>query len=125
MNKKSILFPALLFISLLTPVFFSSCDKDTNCYLDVYVVEEGSRKAVSGAKIEITQEQGAIHDEGVTDAEGKYSTRFPAPAILTINATLVEDVENNGHRDGSTTVRTTDGETVSATVTLASEISYN
>ena len=125
MNKKRILFPALLFISLLTAAVFSACDKDTNCYLDVLVVEEGSRVPVSGAKIEITQESGSVHDEGETGADGKYSTHFPAPAILTVNAKLLTDVENNGYRTGSTTVRTADGETVTAIVTLATEVHYN
>ena len=124
MNKKRILLPALLFISLLTAAVFSACDKDTNCYLDVMVVEEGTRTPVPNAKIEIYQEQGSVHDEGTTDANGKYSTHFPAPAILTVDARLIVDEENNGHRDGSTTVRTADGETVTAIVTLASEISY-
>ena len=124
MNKKSILFPALLFISLLTAPIFSSCDKDTNCYLDVMVVEEGSRLPVSGAKIDISQEQGSIHQEGVTAADGKFSTSFPAPAILTVRATLITDVENNGYRSGETTVRTSDGERITAMVTLASEVHY-
>lgn len=125
MNKKRILLPALLFISLLTAAVFSACDKDTNCYLDVMVVEEGARTPVSGAKIVITQEGGSIYEEGITEANGRYSTRFPWPAILTVNATLVTDSVNNGHRDGSTTVRTADGETVTAIVTLAKEVHYN
>ncbi len=125
MNKKRILFPALLFISLLTAAVFSACDKDTNCYLDVLVVEEGTRTPVSNVNITITQEQGSINVEGITGADGKFSTHFPAPAILTVNASLLVDPENNGHRDGSTTVRTADGETVTAIVTLAKEILYN
>ena len=124
MNKKHILFPALLFFSLLTAPIFFSFDKDTNCYLDVLVVEEGTRTPVSNVKIEITQETGDIHDEGETDIKGKYSTHFPAPAILTVNARLLADVENNGYRIGSTTVRTADGETVTAIVTLSSDIFY-
>lgn len=124
MNKKRILFPALLFISLLTAGIFSACDKDTNCYLDVLVVEEGIRTPVPGVKIEITQEQGDIHDEGETGADGKYSTHFPWPAILTVNAKLLVDAENNGYRTGSTTVRTADGETMTAIVTLAKETHY-
>ena len=125
MNKKRILFPALLFISLLTAAVFSACDKDTNCYLDVLVVEEGTRTPVSNVNITITQEQGSITVKGITGADGKFSTHFPAPAILTVNASLLVDPENNGHRDGSTTVRTADGETVTAIVNLAKEILYN
>ena len=125
MNKKRFLTHAMLFISLLTAAVFSACDKDTNCYLDVLVVEEGSRVPVSGAKIEITQESGSVHDEGETGADGKYSTHFQNPAILNVTAELLVDEENQGYRRGSTTVRVAEGETRTATVTLPQQILYN
>ena len=125
MNKKSIFIPVLLFFSLLTPVLFSSCDKDTNCYLDVLVLEEGQRTPVSGAKIVINQEGGSVYAEGVTEGNGKFSTFFKNPAILNVTAELLVDEENQGYRRGSTTVRVAEGETRTATVTLPQQILYN
>ena len=122
MNKKRFLTHAMLFISLLTAAVFSACDKDTNCYLDVLVVEEGTRTPVSGVGIVISQEHGSIHVDGITEGNGKFSTHFTAPAILNIDATLLVDAENALYRTGKTTVRTKEGETVTAIVTLAQQL---
>jgi hypothetical protein len=125
MKKKLNIAALILFISLLPMTIFSSCDKDTNCYLDVLVLEEGTRAPVSGAKIIINQEGGSVYAVGITEANGKFSTYFNAPAILNVNAELLVDVENNGYRRGSTTVRIIEGESKTAIVTLAQQIQYN
>ena len=46
MNKKNKIFSVLLFISLLPISLFSSCDKDTHCYLNVHVLDEATREPV-------------------------------------------------------------------------------
>ena len=123
MKKKLLLIPALLFFSLLGTTLFSSCDKDTNSYLDVLVVDEATRAPISGAAITITQEHGETYDEGVTGADGIYSTHFVSPAILNVKAEL--QLETGGRRRGTTTVRVKEGETVTATVTLPLQAVYN
>lgn len=125
MKKKFNISALILFFSLLPTAIFISCDKDTNCYLDVLVLEEGERTPVSGAKIIIDQESGSVYAEGVTEGNGKFSTYFTAPAILNVTAEMLVDEENNGYRRGSTTVRTVEGETRTATVTLPKQILYN
>ena len=119
---RKLLFPALLFISLLTPAVFSACDKDTNCYLDVFVVDETSRAPIPNAKITISQNGGSVHDEGVTNAEGLYQTHFSAPAVVNINAVL--DMGNSGERRGSNAVRLVEGEVKTVTIPMPSEIFY-
>lgn len=122
MNKKVTLLSLILFISMLSMSLFSSCDKDTNCYLDVLVVDETTRAPISGVQIVISQDGGAVHDEGVTNGEGIYSTHFNAPAILKINATL--DMGNSGERRGSGAVRLIEGEVKTVTIPMPAEIFY-
>ena len=122
MNKKITLISVMLFISLLSCGLFTACDKDTNCYLDVLVVDETSRAPISGAKIVISQNGGSVHDEGVTDATGMYSTHFSAPAVININATL--DMGNGGERRGSNAVRLIEGEVKTVTIPMPTEIFY-
>lgn len=122
MNKKNLLLPALLFISLLSCLTFSSCDKDTNCYLDVTVVDETTRAPIAGAKITISQNGGSLHDEGITDVNGLYSTHFSAPAVVNIDAVL--DMGNDGERRGSNAVRLIEGEVKTVTIPMPAEIFY-
>jgi len=112
----------LLFISLLSCLTFSSCDKDTNCYLDVTVVDETTRAPIAGAKITISQNGGSLHDEGITDANGLYSTHFSAPAVVNIDAVL--DMGNDGERRGSNAVRLIEGEVKTVTIPMPAEIFY-
>lgn len=123
MKKKLLLIPALLFISLLSSTLFSACDKDTNCYLDVLVLDEATRNPISGATVRINQEHGDVQGEGVTGADGIFSTHFSSPAILNVTAEL--QLETGGKRRGQTTIRIKDGETVTATVTLPLQAVYN
>lgn len=122
MNKKVTLLSVLLFISMLPFGLFTSCDKDTNCYLDVLVVDEASRTPIPGAKITISQTGGSVYDEGVTGTDGVYQTHFSAPAVVNINAVL--DMGNSGERRGSNAVRLIEGEVKTVTITMSSEIFY-
>ncbi len=135
MKKKNLLLSAMLFFSTLSISLFASCDKDTNCYLDVKVVEESvvdpisgtaiSGVTVPGATVEVYQDGGNVHANGITNGSGIYSTYFDAPAIVKIKAK--EQVYNAtgqaiGERRGETAVRLKQGETVSALITLGSQL---
>lgn len=122
MNKKRTLLPVLLFFSLLSMPIFSSCDKDTNCYLTVLVRDEGTHDPIPLAKIVISQNGGSLYAEGITDVDGTFQTNFTAPAIINVQASLPQEV---GERRGNTSIRLKEGENVTATITMTSEIFYN
>ena len=137
MKKKNLIFSAMLFFSILPMTLFTSCDKDTNCYLDVKVLDESTINPISGqiisgvpipgAVVEVYQDGGTVHANGITDGSGAYSTYFNAPAIVKIKAKLqLYDAAGNaaGERRGETAVRLLQGETVSASVTLGSQVYY-
>ena len=127
MKKKIHLFSVLLFISLLPMVFFTACDKDTNCYIEVLVVDEATLDPVSGVSVVLYQQNGNSEDfnyeTGVTDANGTFSTHFVAPAIISIRARL--DVANGGYREGNATVRLVEGEVKNAKVILETAPHYD
>ena len=126
MKKKINRLCLLLFISLLPMASFTSCDSDTNCYLDVQVIDETTKAPVSGATVEIYQNNCDPSDYnyqlGVTNAEGIFSTYFLAPGIFSIKASL--NVENGGQRRGTGTVRVIEGETKRTEVILGNDIHY-
>ena len=124
MNKKNKIFSVLLFISLLPISLFSSCDKDTHCYLNVHVLDEATREPVSGVTVKIYQPGNTIYSgdnaiSGLTDEKGIYKHAFDAPAILKIDATL--DVQF-GERRGTSDVRLEEGKTKDATITLSTQV---
>ena len=123
MHRKKFLIPVLLFISLLSAPIFSSCDKDTNCYLTVLVRDEGTHAPIQLANVIVSQNGGSLHAEGVTGTEGTFETSFTAPAILNVKAALPQP-DGIGERRGETSVRLKEGETVVATITMTSEIFY-
>jgi hypothetical protein len=123
MKKKINILAVALFFSLLPIALFTSCDKDTNSYVDVLVLDEATRNPVSGVEVILYQPNGGeTTDTGFTSTDGIYSTYFPSPAILSIKVSKA--VENNGLRKGNGTVRLIEGEKVTAEVNLASEIFY-
>ena len=137
MKKKNFIFSLALFFSILPMAFFSSCDKDTNCYLDVNVVDEGtvnpisgemtSGPGIAGAVVEVYQDGGTVHAQGVTGSDGVYSTYFSAPDIVKIKAKLQlynESGQAAGERRGETSVRLVEGETIPAKITLSSQVYY-
>ena len=126
MKKKINRLCLLLFISLLPVTLFTSCDDDTNCYLDVQVVDESTKKPVSGVIVELYQNNCDPSDYnyrmGTTNADGIYSTFFVAPGIFSIKATL--NYSDGGYRLGTGTVRTIEGETKTTQIILTSDIRY-
>ncbi len=126
MKKKSLIFSALLFLSILPISFFTSCDKDTNSYLDVLVTDEATKSPISGAKIEILQTNGGnVHETGVTNAKGKCSFKFVSPAIVKVKAALEIPIDmGGGERRGETQIRLMEGETLTAKISLTSQVFY-
>ena len=126
MKKKINRLCLLLFISLLPTALFSSCDKDTNCYLDVLVVDENTKAPISGAIVELYQNNPDPSDynyrNGVTGTDGIYSTFFEAPGIFSVKASL--NLAEGGQRRGTGTVRTIEGETKTVTVILTNDVYY-
>jgi hypothetical protein len=136
MKKKALPLLGLLLISALSTALFSSCDKDTFCYLDVTVLDsKNNNLPASGAWVKIQYVKnneedpqnnvvGTIADTGQCDMSGVYKTKFAAPAIFTIMARIDEpDTLNNKkyYRQGERTVRLKEGETVTSTVKVTGE----
>lgn len=119
MKKKISILSLLLFISLLPVAIFTACDKDTNSYVDVLVVNEVGRAPVSGVTVELYQNNCDTSDYkytiGITDANGIFSTYYDTPGILEIEATLATP---DGIRHGHGTVRLVEGETRTVQVAL-------
>ena len=114
MKKKIHILSVLLFISLLPIAMFTSCDKDTNCYVDVLVVDELDRTPVSDVQVELMNYKSPhdhLYKSGVTNENGIFSTYYTAPAILNIKV-------KKGIRTGEGTVRLEEGITKTATVIL-------
>ena len=136
MKKKVLSTIGILFISLLSTVAFTSCDKDTWCYLDVTVLDSRNKNVpASGAWVKVqyvkTNEAdpqnnvvGTISDTGQCNVNGVYSTKFAAPAIFTVTARIHEpDTLNNKYyyREGERSVRLKPGEIVTTTVKVTGE----
>ena len=131
MKKKSLSVFGFLLISLLSCTVFTSCDKDTWCYVDVTVLDAKNNNEPSpGAWVKIQYVKkndanpqnnvvGTISDTGQCNANGIYQTKFAAPAIFTVTARIDEpDTLNNKYyyREGEKTVRLKEGEAVPVTV---------
>lgn len=125
MKKKNLIISAMLFFSTLPMALFSSCDKDTNCYLEVKTVSASITNPISGeivsglpiagAEVEVYQDGGIVYAKGFADKNGVYSTYFDAPAIVKIKAKFDD---GTALLRGENTVRLKEGETITATVVL-------
>ncbi len=127
MKKKIHTLSLLLFFSILPLALFSSCDKDTNSYLDVLVIDEATKAPIPNAIVEIYQNNCDDSDYnyriGNTDNNGIYSTYFEAPGIFSIRARLM-DAETGGYREGTGTERVVEGETKTKQIILTSELHF-
>ena len=136
MKKKCLLPIGILLISLLSTLAFSSCHKDTWCYLDVTVIDSKHNNAPAGGawvKVQYVKKNdddpmnpivGTIYDTGQCNANGIYKTKFYAPAIFTVQARIKEpDTLNNKeyYREGEKSIRLKEGEVVSTTVKIVGE----
>ena len=116
----------MLFFSILPLAFFASCDKDTNSYLEVLVIDDATKAPISGANVDITQTGGGtVQAHGVTGADGIFKTMFKAPAIVKVKASLPIPVsQGGGERRGETQVRLLEGETLTAKISLTDQIFF-
>ena len=136
MKKKVLPLIGILFISLLSTVAFSSCDKDTWCYLDVTVLDSrnnnvpapGAWVKIQYVKINEADPQnnivGTVSDTGQCNANGVYSTKFAGPGIFTVIARIDEpDTLNHKfyYREGERSIRLKTGELVTTTVKVTGE----
>ena len=129
MKKKSLILVCLLLFSGLSMLTFSSCDKDTDSYLHVTVVNGNSTSPISNVSIEVYPEGGNIKKHtGKTDVNGEYMTSFKAPSIVTINAKyIVEDLctENQtAYRKTTSSARLKEGEIVELIINMPTKIEY-
>lgn len=122
MKKKTLVGVLALLFSTLVMFTFSSCDKDTMCYVNINVVDELDNSPVEGAYVKIDNNGSSIFAEGATNANGVYKTEFAAPAIFNVNVQkdVIIDLENGvmGYRKGDATFKLKEGETIDVTVTL-------
>ncbi|KWW30613.1 MAG: hypothetical protein AUK63_831 [bacterium P3] len=131
MKKKGLIVSGVLFFSILGVGALHSCDKDTYSYLDVTVIDQSTGTAVPNAFVTVSANGSSVGAAGVTDEKGVFSTKFAAPAVFDIDARMtVIDTPAYPleqwylHRDGSSSVRLKDSETVSATVYIGETVTY-
>ncbi len=129
MKKKILALACLLLIGGLSAFFFNACDKDTNCYVEVTVLDEASKLPVSNVFIKIDIDSSYIKAEGYTDAAGQFRAEFAAPAIFNVAATYETGYDSVYtadkflcYRKGNNTIRLKEGDTVKSVVNLESEI---
>ena len=127
--KKITLLSVLLLMGCLSILTLSRCDKDTNCYVNVSVIDETTKRPVSGVFIKIDIDSSFINASGRTDATGTFRATFAAPAIFNVAATYetgyddeypIEDFRC--YRKGNNTVRLLEGDTVFTTINLEPDI---
>lgn len=127
MKKRHFILCATLLISMLSVALFSACDRDTNCYLDVKIIDSNTKNPIPLAHVEIYQDGGTVHAYGITGNDGVYSTFFVAPAIVSIRAKLDVFNENGvrvGERRAQGSARLTEGEVKTATLSMTEQIFF-
>lgn len=131
MDKKNKISVAILFFSLLSAAVFEACDKDTNCYLDVKVVNGNTEIPISGAVIEIYQTACDSSDynytRGITDGSGTFSTSYNAPGVMRVKASFQLDTsyyDNFAFRVGDGNVRIVEGEKKVCTIHLPTDTTW-
>ena len=131
MKKKILALVSLLLMGGVSTYFFSSCDKDTTCYVKIIVNDEETKMPVQDVFVKILDIDTSYgNTEGTTDAAGMFETEFRAPAILNVNATLETGYDDTMYtrekfycyRTGKNTIRLKEGETVESTIILESHI---
>lgn len=129
MKKKFLFLFCLALIGGLSAIFFCACDKDTNCYVEVTVLDEVTKKPVKDVFVKIDINSSYVNAEGYTNADGRFDAVFDAPAIFNVNATYETGYDSvytpdlfYCYRKGSNTIRLKEGEVVQSTVNLEKEI---
>ena len=131
MKKKIFAIVCLALIGGLSIFSISSCDKDTNCYVQITVVDEATHMPVQGVFVKIDIDSSYISAQGYTNAVGRFDTVFSAPAIFNVAAKYETGYDSiytpdkfYCYRKGNNTIRLKEGDTVTSTINLESEIHY-
>lgn len=135
--KKNFLL-AVLTVLLLgsVPMLFGSCDKDTNCYVHVTVLDQVTDSLgvtrefpVSGAFVKIDIDSSMVYSQGYTDALGVFKTMFTAPALFNVavkyfvvDTPAYNPSEFVSYRKGNSNIHLKEGDTVYSTVYLGHDI---
>ena len=129
MKKKILTLVCLILIGGLSTLYFASCDKDTNCYVQITVVDEVTHAPIQGVFVKIDIENSYINAEGYTDAAGIFNATFAAPAIYNVAAKYETGYDETYtpelfycYRKGNNTIRLKEGDTVYSTINLETEI---
>jgi hypothetical protein len=129
MKKKILAIVCLALIGGLSIFSISACDKDTNCYVQITVVDEVTHAPIPGVFVKIDIEDSYVNAQGLTNEAGRFDTVFSAPAIFNVAAiyeTGYDSVYTRQnffcYRKGNNTIRLKEGDTVYSTVNLESEI---
>ncbi len=133
MRKKHLSLLVLALAGMMS--LFVACDKDTDCYVTVDVIDivkvtdsvstRTDTLPVPGAFVKIDIDSSMVYSEGFTDETGTFRTVFAAPAIFNVAVKLnINDLPDypvdkyNVYRRGSGTIRLQEGDTVFSTVIL-------
>ena len=129
MKKKILTLVCLALIGGLSIFSISACDKDTNCYVRITVVDEVTHAPMKGVFVKIDIDSSYINAQGYTDAAGHFDATFTAPAIFNVAAkyeTGYDSIYTRElffcYRKGNNTIRLKEGDTVFSTVNLETEI---
>lgn len=129
MKKKILALVCTILIGGMSAILFNACDKDTNCYVKVSVVDETTKAPIKNAFVKIDIDSSYVSSEGYTDASGVFETSFLAPAIFNVNVTYETGYDSvytpdlfYCYRKGSNTIRLKEGDTVFSTVVLLKDI---
>jgi len=140
MKKKILTIAATLLIGGLSVFFFGACDKDTNCYVEITVVDEATKLPLNGVFVKIdsnvsdygdTTTSSVVNATGFTDPMGIFRATFSAPAILNVYAVWETGYDSiytpdlfYCYRDGKNNIKLKEGDTVRSTVVLLSKINH-
>ncbi len=132
MHKKHLSLLVLALAGMMS--LFVACDKDTDCYVTVDVIDivkvtdsvssHIDTLPVPGAFVKIDIDSSMVNSEGFTDETGTFRTVFAAPAIFNVAVKLTVALEEYSpdkfdiYRRGSGTIRLREGDTVFSTVIL-------
>jgi len=129
MKKKILTIVCIALIGGLSIFSIAACDKDTNCYVQVTVVDEVTHAPMKGVFVKIDIDNSYVNAEGYTDAAGRFDAVFTAPALFDVVATYETGYDSvytpdlfYCYRKGKNTIRLKEGDTVFSTVNLESEI---
>lgn len=130
MKKKILVIACLVIMGGLSTFFFAACDKDTNCYVEITVIDEATKAPMKDVFVKIDIDSSYVSAQGFTNAAGRFDTVFKAPAIFNVAATYETGYDDTVYtrdvwycyRKGNNTIRLKEGEVVTSTVILESEI---